>query len=157
MARLPDWLTGWLTDKQCARGITSIVVFHCSLGNFVARQLKLWKLIKLKRLPRGRFRWVEIRAWPGLKCMAVSFVLCFAWPGRVKTSQVNMQAKQPFSSSPGLGFGAWRRENLLLCIQAEIKAPCRKAAGSRDKVQVMWGAEGAWQNSHTRLKLKLCP
>lgn len=135
MDRLPDWVTDWLTDKQCARGITSIVVFHCSLGNFVAHQLKLWKLIKLKRLPRGHFRWVEIRAWSEMYGSVFCLVLRLARSSQDKPSQ---HASEGNLSLPLSGSGSELGEGKTFCFAFKRKLKRHAAKQQAAEIKCKW-------------------
>lgn len=119
---MTEGLTDWGADWQQLQVGRVDSAFPLFAGNFGAHQLKLWKLIKLKRLPRGHSRGAsQPNVWQCLLSCASLGQL------QVKTSQ---HARQPFFLGP--------KGNLLLCIQAEIKAPCHKA--ERDKVQATGGA-----------------
>lgn len=106
---MTDWGTDW---QQLQVGRVDSAFFPLFAGNFGAHQLKLWKLIKLKRLPRGHSRGAsQPNVWQCLLSCASLGQL------QVKTSQ--------HASEGNLSLGP--KGNLLLCIQAEIKAPCHKA------------------------------
>lgn len=94
--KLSDCQTEWMADWQQLQVGRVDSAFPLFAGNFGAHQLKLWKLIKLKRLPRGHSRGAsQPNVWQCLLSCASLGQL------QVKTSQ---HARQPFSRAKGKPF-----------------------------------------------------